>query len=67
MSGVRHCRHRLGHAGENGIEVPAEARESGIKRIVMVTGFGSIETAIDAMKLGASDYLTKPVNLEELR
>ncbi|HPH01523.1 MAG TPA: sigma-54 dependent transcriptional regulator [Spirochaetota bacterium] len=53
---------------KNGIEVLAEARESGIKtEFVMVTGFGSIETAIDAMKLGASDYLTKPVNLEELR
>ncbi len=53
---------------KNGIEVLAEARESGIRtEFVMVTGFGSIETAIDAMKLGASDYLTKPVNLEELR
>lgn len=53
---------------KNGIEVLVEARKAGVEtEFVMVTGFGSIETAIDAMKLGASDYLTKPVNLEELR
>lgn len=53
---------------KNGIEVLAEARRVGVdSEFVMITGFGSIETAIDAMKLGASDYLTKPVNLEELR
>ncbi len=53
---------------KNGIEVLTEARKAGVQtEFVMVTGFGSIETAIDAMKLGASDYLTKPVNLEELR
>ena len=32
----------------------------------MVTGFGSIETAVEAMRLGAVDYLTKPSNNEEL-
>jgi DNA-binding NtrC family response regulator len=34
--------------------------------IVMLTGHGTIETAIEAMKLGAFDYLTKPYNLSEL-
>jgi DNA-binding NtrC family response regulator len=33
----------------------------------MITGHGSVESAVDAMKRGADDYLTKPVNLEELR
>ena len=33
---------------------------------VMVTGFGSIETAIQALRNGAYDYLRKPVNPEEL-
>ncbi len=33
---------------------------------VMVTGFGSMETAIQALKYGAYDYLRKPVNPEEL-
>jgi DNA-binding NtrC family response regulator len=34
--------------------------------IVMITAFGSIETAIRAVKLGAYDYITKPFELEEL-
>lgn len=34
--------------------------------VVMLTGHGTIETAIEAMKLGAYDYLTKPANLAEL-
>ena len=33
---------------------------------VMLTGHGTVETAVEAMKLGAFDYLMKPVNLEEL-
>jgi DNA-binding NtrC family response regulator len=34
--------------------------------IVLLTAFGSVDTAIQAMKQGASDYIAKPVNLEEL-
>ena len=34
--------------------------------VVMITAFSSIQTAIDAMKKGADDYLTKPVKPEEL-
>jgi two-component system response regulator AtoC len=34
--------------------------------VVLLTAFGSLEIAIQAMKQGAFDYLTKPVNLEEL-
>ncbi len=34
--------------------------------VVMITAFGSIETAIRAVKLGAYDYITKPFELEEL-
>jgi DNA-binding NtrC family response regulator len=34
--------------------------------VIMVTGFGSIETAVEAMRLGATDYLTKPCNNQEL-
>ncbi|QED46796.1 sigma-54-dependent transcriptional regulator [Cytobacillus dafuensis] len=34
--------------------------------ILMLTGHGTIETAIEAMKFGAFDYLTKPYNLSEL-
>lgn len=34
--------------------------------VLMVTGFGSIQTAVEAMRLGATDYLTKPTNNDEL-
>ena len=34
--------------------------------IIMLTAYGSVQTAIEAMKLGAYDYLTKPINLDDL-
>jgi two-component system NtrC family response regulator len=34
--------------------------------VIMVTAYGTIETAVDAMKAGAMDYITKPIDLEEL-
>jgi len=35
--------------------------------VIMITAFGTIETAVEAMKKGAYDYLEKPFKLEELR
>jgi two-component system NtrC family response regulator len=35
--------------------------------VIMVTAFGTVENAVEAMKAGAYDYITKPVNVEELR
>lgn len=35
--------------------------------VVIVTAYGTIETAVDAVKSGAYDYITKPVHPEELR
>jgi two-component system response regulator AtoC len=35
-------------------------------KLVMVTAHGSVETAVEAMKCGADDYLTKPVSLHEI-
>ncbi|MCB2154216.1 sigma-54 dependent transcriptional regulator [bacterium] len=35
--------------------------------VIVVTAFGSIENAVDAMTAGASDYVTKPVNRDALR
>lgn len=35
--------------------------------IIMVTGYGTVETAVEAMKLGAFDYLTKPFELDDLQ
>ncbi len=34
--------------------------------VIVMTAYGSIETAVTAIKEGASDYLTKPLNLDEL-
>lgn len=34
--------------------------------VIMLTGVGTIESAVEAMKIGAIDYLTKPVRLKEL-
>ncbi|HWQ41176.1 MAG TPA: sigma-54 dependent transcriptional regulator [Desulfosporosinus sp.] len=35
--------------------------------VIMITAHGTIDTAIEAMKLGATDYITKPFKLEELK
>ncbi len=35
--------------------------------VVMVTGYPAVNSAVEALKLGAYDYLAKPVNLDELR
>ncbi len=35
--------------------------------VIIMTGYGSVETAVQAMKLGAYDYLTKPFHTDELR
>ncbi|HZU22250.1 MAG TPA: sigma-54 dependent transcriptional regulator [Terriglobales bacterium] len=35
--------------------------------VTIMTGFGSVETAVNAMKLGAYDYITKPFRVEELK
>jgi len=54
--------------GKDGFDVLREARaiqpEVGV---LMITGHGSVESAVEAMKAGADDYLTKPVDLFELR
>ena len=53
--------------GVGGIDVLKKAREVNPDMMVMViTGFGSLATAIDALRLGASDYLLKPCDRSEL-
>lgn len=51
----------------NGIEFLAEQREKLAESVVLVmTADGSIEDAVRAMKLGAADFLSKPVDQDEL-
>ena len=35
--------------------------------VIITTGFGTIDHAVQAMRMGAADFLTKPINLEHLR
>lgn len=52
----------------SGLEVLKEARRlQPDAAVIMITGHASVETAVDAMRSGAGDYLTKPVRLAELR
>ncbi len=50
-----------------GIELLMKLKERNPETsVVIITAFGTIENAVKAMKEGADDYLTKPVNLDEL-
>lgn len=52
----------------HGLEILQKARSLNPPAIVIVvTGFGTVETAVDAMKSGAYDYLEKPFKLDELK
>jgi DNA-binding NtrC family response regulator len=54
--------------GMNGLEfLQAIKRQNAALPVVVMTAFGSVETAVDAMKAGASDYVLKPFSLTEMR
>jgi len=56
---------RLGE--ESGLDLLSWLRTTGSEvESVIMTAYGSIENAVEAMKLGAYDYLTKPINPDEL-
>lgn len=56
------------HATEGGLDVIKFAKESNPAcAVVMVTDFSTVESAIEAMRLGAFDYLAKPVRSEEIK
>ncbi|VBB43215.1 conserved hypothetical protein [uncultured Desulfatiglans sp.] len=53
--------------GMDGIQALREMRKiQPLAEVILLTGHGSVETSIEGMKLGAFDYLLKPVKLEEL-
>ena len=53
--------------GIDGIETLREIkRKHPLVEVLLLTGHASIETSIEGMKLGAFDYLLKPIKLEDL-
>ncbi len=51
-----------------GFDVLRECREvTPTPAVIMITAYASVETAIEAMKLGAYDYITKPFKIDELQ
>lgn len=52
---------------KDGIEILKEAKASNFEvSVIVITAYGSIGSAVTAMKEGASDYLTKPFSMDEL-
>ena len=53
--------------GMDGLELLAKVKQIHPETMVIVmTAFGTVKTAVRAMKLGAEDYLSKPIDVEEL-
>jgi len=54
--------------GMDGMELLRKAKDAHSDTIVVViTGYGTVESAVEAMKLGAYDYITKPFDPERIR
>jgi DNA-binding NtrC family response regulator len=54
--------------GMNGLEfLQTVKRQNAAIPVVVMTAFGTVETAVEAMKAGASDYVLKPFSLNEMR
>jgi DNA-binding NtrC family response regulator len=53
--------------GIDGLELLAKLRrQNSITPVIVITAFGSVETAVEAMKAGAADFLLKPFSLDHL-
>ncbi|HEX7118995.1 MAG TPA: sigma-54 dependent transcriptional regulator [Longimicrobiales bacterium] len=58
----------LNMPGMDGLELFARMRERGIdSEVIIITGAGTVASAVEAMRHGAYDYLTKPLDLERLK
>jgi DNA-binding NtrC family response regulator len=52
----------------DGLEVLEQVKKIDSQTIVIIcTGYGTVDTAVKAMKLGAYEYITKPIKIEELK
>ncbi len=51
----------------DGLETLREIKRRGLKpKIIMITAFSTVQSAVEAIKQGASDYISKPFKIEEL-
>ena len=54
--------------GEGGMDFLRYVRSMGLSsEVIMMTGYATLNTAVEAMRLGAFDYIQKPFSLEDLR
>ena len=51
----------------NGLGLVDQVKSQGRSEVVLITGHASVETSVQALRLGAADYLTKPLNIKQLR
>jgi len=51
----------------NGLDLVDEVKASGDAEVVLITGHASVATSVQALRMGATDYLTKPLNVKQLR
>lgn len=52
--------------GEWGLNILKEIINSGCKEAVVLSGYGSIPSAVEALKIGALNFLSKPITVDEL-
>ena len=50
-----------------GIDLFEDLEDRSSIETILITGHASVESAVEALRLGASDYLTKPINLQRLK
>ena len=50
----------------NGMQLVADLHRAAETEIIVITGHASVDSAVEALRIGATDYLTKPVELERL-
>ena len=51
----------------NGLDLVAQVKALGPADVVLITGHASVETSVQALRMGAADYLTKPLNIKQFQ
>jgi two-component system response regulator RegA len=64
-SSITHAVLDLRLVAESGLDLVPELKQKGIT-VVMLTGYGSVATALEAVRLGAVNYLAKPAGFDEI-